>query len=126
MHPLLQLLITQPGLLGEHAQGYAELLSTEVATLKQAGKRRLVWGAATAYLALVGVVLGGVALMLWASLPNLPAATSWLLMATPCVPLCAALGCLLRLRTLRTVAAFANIKVQIKTDMQLFKEVGTP
>ena len=47
MHPLLHLLMTQPGLLGEHAQGYAGLLASEVTELQQVGQRRLLWRAAT-------------------------------------------------------------------------------
>jgi uncharacterized membrane protein YqjE len=126
MHPLLHLLMKQPGLLGEHAQGYAELLASELADFKQAGQRRLMWGAATVGLAWAGAVLGGVAVMLWAALPDMPADAAWVLLATPCVPLAAALGCLLRLRACSGAAAFANIKEQIKADMQLFKEVSPP
>lgn len=126
MHPLLQLLMTQPGLLGEHAQGYAELLGSEVTELKQTGQQRLLWSAATACLALAGAVLGGVALMLWAALPALPVATAWVLLATPAVPLAAALGCLLRMQALQSASAFGNLKEQIKADMQLFQEASAP
>jgi hypothetical protein len=124
MHPLLQLLMTQPGLLGEHAQGYAELLAGEATAFKQAGQRSLVWAAATACLGLTGAVLGGVAVMLWAALPTLPTSTAWVLLATPGVALASALACLLRLRALPPTAAFSNIQEQIKADMQLFKEVS--
>jgi uncharacterized membrane protein YqjE len=126
MHPLLHLLIKQPGLLGEHALGYAELLGSELAAFKQAGQRRLVWGAASVGLALVGSLLGGVALMLWAALPAMPPATAWVLLATPAVPLVAALGCWLRLRSLSHSAAFATLQEQFKADMQLFHEVSAP
>jgi hypothetical protein len=126
MHPLLQLLMTQPGLLGEHAQGYAELLTSELAAFKQSGTRRLLWAAATGCLALVGCVLGGVAVMLWAALPGMPVAAAWVLWVTPGLPVAAALACLLRLRALQPVTAFASIQEQIKADMQLFKEVSTP
>lgn len=126
MHPLLQLLMTQPGLLGEHAQGYAGLLASELAAYKQSGKRRLLWVAAAGCLALVGCVLGGVAVMLWAALPGMPVAAAWVLWLTPGLPLAAALACLLRLRALQPAAAFASIQEQIKADMQLFKEVSAP
>ncbi len=126
MHPLLQLLMTQPGLLGEHAQGYVELLAGEVTAFKQAGQQRLCWTVATAFLALTGVVLGGVAFMLWAVHPGLPTAAHWLLWGTPAVPLAAALACLFRLRALHPEAAFANLQQQIKADMQLLKEVNAP
>lgn len=126
MHPVLKLLMTQPGLLGEHAQGYAALAATELAAFTQSGQRRLQWAGATACLALVGLLLGGMALLLWAALPALPAPTAWVLWATPGVPLAAALGCLLRLRALRPAAAFANIQHQFRADLQLFKEVSAP
>ena len=124
MHPLLNLLLTQPGLVGEHAQGYAELLAGEVGLLKQAAQRRLVWGAATAGLALTGAVLGGVALMLGAALPALPAAATWVLLATPGVPLLAALGCLLRLFALPPSQPFASTRAQLQADLQMFNEVS--
>ena len=126
MHPLLQLLMTQPGLLGEHAQAYAELLAGEVAAFKQSGQRHLIWGAAAVCLALVGAVLAGVALMLAAVLPAMPAAAVWVLWATPGVPLVAALVCLLRLRAFTATDAFANFRKQIKADMQLLQEVSGP
>ena len=126
MHPVLQLLMTQPGLLGEHALGYAELLAAELAAFKQAGQRRLLWAAATACLTLAGAVLGGVALMLWAALPELPTAAAWTLWLTPVAFLAAALACLTQLRTLQPASAFANLQQQIKADMQLLKEVSAP
>jgi hypothetical protein len=125
MHPLLHLLMTQPGLLGEHAQGYGELLGSELAAFKQAGQRRLVWGAAAACLALAGVVLAGVAVMLWSALSAMPPAAPWVLLATPAVALAAALGCWMRMRA-QTPANFAHLREQIKADMHLLQEVSAP
>jgi hypothetical protein len=126
MHPLLQLLVTQPGLLGEHAQAYAELLASELSDLKQAGKHRLIWAAAAVGLGLPGVVFAGVALMLWAALPNLTPMATWVLRATPGLPLLAALACLARWYALNTAVPLAHLKEQIKADMQLFKEASAP
>ena len=126
MHPLLQVLLSQPGLLGEHARGYAGLLVSDATAFKQASQCRLVWAVATACLALAGAVLVGVAVMLWAALPGMPATAAWALLATPCVPLAAALGCVLRLQTLTQVTAFANIQQQIQADMQLLQDIRTP
>jgi hypothetical protein len=121
MHPLLHLLITEPGLMGEHAQGYAGLLASEVAEIQQAGQRRLMWSAATAACATIGLVLAGVALMLWAALPDLATSAQWALLLTPCVPLVAALACLQVLRA-PTPAAFARIKQQIQADLHMLSE----
>jgi hypothetical protein len=121
MHPLLHLLMTEPGLLGEHAQGYAGLLASEVSDIQETGQRRLVWSAATAAFTTIAVALAGVALMLWAALPDLANNALWVLLLTPCVPLAAALACLQVLRH-PTPAAFARIKQQIQADMQLLSE----
>jgi hypothetical protein len=126
MHPLLQLLMAQPGLLGEHAQAYAELLVSECSALKHAALRRLLWTVAMAFLALAGVVLAGVSLMLWAALPGLPEAAARVLLVTPAVPLGAALACLLRLHWLAPASAFANIQEQFKADLQVLQEVNAP
>jgi hypothetical protein len=125
MHPLLHLLVTQPGLLGEHVQGYAGLLASEVAEVQQSGQRRLLWSAATAACTCVGLVLAGVAVMLWATQPGLAAGALWVLVLTPCVPLVAALACLQVLQR-PTPAAFARIKEQIQADLQLLSEFHAP
>ena len=121
MHPLLHLLMTKPGLLGEHAQGYAELLASEVAEIQATGQRRLLWSGITAACATVGIALAGVALMLWAALPVLATGAQWVLLLTPCVPLLAALACLRVLRN-PTPVAFARLKQQIQADMHLLSE----
>ena len=121
MHPLLHLLMTKPGLLGEHAQGYAGLLASEVAEIQATGQRRLLWSAVTTVCATVGIALAGVALMLWAALPALAISAQWVLLFTPCVPLVAALGCLQVLRN-PTPVAFARLKQQIQADMHLLSE----
>jgi MFS family permease len=125
MHPLLHLLMAQPGLLGEHAQGYAGLLASEVAELREVAQRRLLWGAATAACASIGVVLGGVALMLWAVMPVQTVGAQWVLLVTPGVPLIAALLCLQALRS-PAPAAFARTKQQIQADMNLLSEFHAP
>ena len=121
MHPLLHLLMTHPGLLGEHAQAYVELLASEVAELQQTSQGRLLWSTATVASAAVGLVLAGVALMLWAALPALSSSTLWLLLITPCLPLATALACLRKLRA-PAPAAFAHFKEHIQADMQMFTE----
>jgi uncharacterized membrane protein YqjE len=129
MHPLLHLLMTQPGLLGEHAQGYAALLGSEITEIKQVGQRYLLWSAATAVCTAAALVLAGVALMLWAMAPVLPAmptGATWALCATPCLPLAAACFCLQKMRAPMSADAFAQTREQLKTDMQLLKEISAP
>ena len=126
MHPLLQLLVSQPALLGEHAQGYLALLGSEVADLTRTTRQRLIWAVAAALCGTVTLMLGGVALMLWVALPGMTTNAAWVLALTPCVPLLATLGCCLSLRFGADTPAFANIKEQLQVDLQLLKEVSPP
>jgi hypothetical protein len=126
MHPLLRLAMTQPGLLGEHAQGYAALLTAELVTLQQRTRQRLLWMALTLATSVVTLVLGGVALMLWAALPGLAGSALWLMWATPGLALVATLACLLQLRPGTDAPAFAQLQAQLQVDWQLFKEASPP
>jgi hypothetical protein len=126
MHPLLRLLLSQPGLLGEHAQGYAELLASELTSLRRATQRHLVWLVAAAIAATAALVLAGVAVLLWATLPTLPPGALWVCVATPAAPLAAALLCLLPLRSAAGDEAFVHLKQQLLLDLQLLQEVGSP
>jgi uncharacterized membrane protein YqjE len=126
MHPLLQLLVSQPALLAEHAQGYISLLGVEASALARSIRQQLVWGTAAALGASATVMLAGVALMLWAALPGLSANALWILALTPALPLFATLGCLLCLRAASHTTAFAQTKEQLQVDMQLLKEVSGP
>ena len=69
MHPLLHLIATRPQLLAEHAQAYAELVSTELPRASAAWKRQALLNTLAWLGFLAALLLGGVALMLWASLP---------------------------------------------------------
>ena len=69
IHPLLRLLTTEPHLLGDHVEAYADLVGEEVKKTSAAWGLRLALYAATLCLAGVGLVLTGVAVMLWAAVP---------------------------------------------------------
>lgn len=67
-HPLLHLLLTQPRLLADHVEAYAELVATEIGNVSVAWKRRALLNAVALCCLGVAAVLAGVALMLWAVL----------------------------------------------------------
>lgn len=126
MHPVLRLLMTQPELLGEHAQAYAQLLSTEIAEVSVASKHKTLWSAAVLVCLGAVMVLAGVALMLWAVVPEISRAAAWTLLATPLLPGVAAFGCLLGLRSRCQAPAFDKLRQQIQADIQMLRDVGTP
>ena len=128
LHPLFHLIATQPQLLGDHAQAYGELISTELATQAAALKRRTLYGALALCFLGVAIVLAGVALMLWATLVPAPAQTTvWVLILVPAVPSALALGCYLLARSGSTEedAAFAELRRQLQADMALLRGMGT-
>lgn len=79
----LKILLLPPELLRGHAQGYADLACEEwrqhVGQLKN---RLLLWMLGVMSL-LLGVGLGGVAVLLWGALPELNPQRSWVLLVLP-------------------------------------------
>lgn len=123
IHPLFRLFATHPEMVGEHALAYAALLGDDVAKTSAALKRSAVSVVATVLLGFVGLLLGGVALMLWAVTPPAAIHSIWALVATPAVPLLVAVVCWFAGRP-PTEPAFDNLKQQFAADMQMLRDVG--
>lgn len=123
MRALLQLFVTQPHLLAEHAQAYAELVTAETLKFATNWKRQAVLQALALGGLAVAVLLAGVALLLWASLPTAPRAP-WALIVVPLLPLAAAVACWLAAREHGGEHAFANVRRQIEADKALWREVS--
>jgi hypothetical protein len=126
MHPLLHILVSQPDLLAEHAHAYVELVGTEIAEMSAASKRKALWGAAVLCCLGATVVLAGVALMLWFSLPASSVQVPWVLIVTPLFPAAVAVGCFLALQAKGQIPAFDKVRKQINADMLLLREVNAP
>ena len=124
--PLLRLIATQPQLLLNHAEAYADLLSEELGQAAGRWKQRTVlFSLALACLA-ISAVLAGVALMLWATTPAADIHAPWALLLTPLLPLALAACCLAMARGSAHTSSFGNVRQQIKNDMDMLREVGTP
>ena len=123
MSPLLTLLATQPQLLAEHLQGYSALLNEEVRLATRRWRRQALLQVAAFCSLSVAVVLGGMALMLWATTEVLPVHAPWVLWATPMLPFAIAVVCLLMARTPTDTEAFANLGRQLNADMALLRAV---
>ena len=91
MHPLVRLAASRPQMLAEHAAAYVELFAEEATTAATHVKRQVSLQLIGVGLLAVGVILGGVAVMLWASFPTLN--SPWALALTPCVPILSRRGC---------------------------------
>jgi len=122
MSPLLRLATVRPQLLVDHAQAYADLLLLEGGQLSVRWRRQLLLGSLALCGGAVALVLAGVALMLWAALPpGSIHAPAWLV-AVPALPLLAAIGCALALRSDDRAGPFAVLRQQLQADSAMLRE----
>ncbi len=122
MHALFHLIATRPQMLAEHAEAYAALVSAEMPRISAAYKRSA-WLAALSLGSLcVGMVLAGVAVMLWAITPTAVGRAPWALVAVPALPLLVGLVCALATRRGREQEAFATLRQQVRADIELLRE----
>jgi cytochrome c biogenesis factor len=126
IHPILRLITSEPQLLGDHVEAYADLVGEEVKKTSAAWGLRLALYAAALCLVGVALVLTGVALMLWAALPSADFTAPWMLVAVPVATLLLAGGCVLWARRNRVESAFDNVKKQLSADMAMLREVSAP
>ena len=125
IHPLLKLVLTKPQLLGEHAEAYAALIGDEAkkASVSLAVRASLYAGAAV--LAVLGVLLVGVALLLRATITSSDLPAGWALIVVPLAPFLIAVGMVFMARSKPVDSVFAAVKNQLNADMSLLREVST-
>lgn len=122
MHPWLRLAWQHPERVTEHVAAYAALAGDEAGlALGRAlarGRRQLVVGA----FLVVGAVLAGTALLLWAALPALPEGRVWWLLAVPLAPILAAGWAWHQVRPHDPGADFAGLRAQLALDREAWDE----
>ena len=126
IHPLLRLIATEPQILGDHVEAYAELVGDEVRKTGSAWSLRISLYLGALALGGVALVLTGVAVMLWAALPPAGMQLPWLLVAAPAAVFVAAAVCVLVARRSAVENAFDNVKKQLSADMAVLREVSAP
>lgn len=126
IHPLLRLIATEPQILGDHVEAYAELVGDEVKKTGAAWGSRIALYLAALGFASVTLVLVGVALMFWAAIPVNGMPMAWLLIVVPATTAVAALACYLLARRNPIENAFDNVKKQLNADMAMLREVSAP
>ena len=126
IHPLLRLIATEPQILGDHVEAYAELVGDEVKKTSSAWSLRIALYLAALALGCVALVLAGVAVMLWATLPPSGFQVPWLLVAVPAAGFVAAIVCVLLARRNPVENAFDNVKKRLSADMAMLREVSAP
>ncbi len=124
LHPLLQLIATQPQLLAEHAEAYAEMVAAQIGTVSAVWKRRAMLNAVALCCLSVAAGLAGVALMLWAVIPPADIQAPWALLAGPLLPAAAAAACLVAARAGDTVGSFDALRQQLRADILMLREAS--
>ncbi len=122
MHPLLHLIVRDPHLLADHAGAYAELIGEEIGVASAQWKRKAALSAVALAAGAVGVVLAGVALLLWAAVPAESMNAPWALVVVPLVPIVLAIGCVVSARSNAGPKAFEQVRRQLQEDAAMFKE----
>lgn len=126
LHPVFRLAAAQPQLLAEHAAGYAELLAEEIAVSGNHLKQRLALQMVGMVCLGIALVLSGVALMLWAALPEQSLRLPWLLIATPLAPTLLGVLALWRASSLAAPPAFTAFRAQLAADADLLRASEAP
>lgn len=126
IHPLFRLAAAQPQLLAEHAAAYAGLVAEEFAIASARLQRRLALQLAGAACLMVAAVLSGVALLLWAALPETGIRWPWLLGVTPALPALLGAGLLWRGHNGPTIDSFGTLRLQLSEDAALLRNSIAP
>ncbi len=122
--PLLHLLATQPSLLAEHAQAYAELISQEFAATTAFAKRQAILYVAMLCLASVSLVFVGMAVLAWAVVPVERMHLPWALVLLPVPTALAAVACMLAARQVGRPRGLGEVARQVKADWVILRQAG--
>lgn len=124
IHPFFKLLISDPGLLAQHASAYATLAQAEAADAAAELRRRALLLGGAALLGLVGVLAAVVAALLAAAVPLQTMPAAWLLAVLPVSLLGLAAGLVLLARSAPQPARFAALGAQWREDLNLLNVAG--
>jgi hypothetical protein len=127
VHPLFRLAAAHPQWLADHVLAYSDLMAEEVSTTAAQLQRRLVLQVAGLAGIAVAAVLCGVAVLLWAALPEAAPRQPWLLLGVPALP--AALGAAALLRASAVASNgewFTSLRRQLADDVAMLRDAGPP
>ena len=118
--PLLRLLWRQPDLVVEHASAYLALAADETGAAVNGLARYWLYRLVAITCGAAAGVLAGVALLLWAALPQL-APSAWLLWLVPLLPLPVAAWAWHRSQSPVAAPMFAALQAQARLDQMAWR-----
>jgi hypothetical protein len=122
MSTLLQLALSRPALLTQHARGYAALIAVEAEAWAVQARLRLLVAACMVLLLAASLTLAGVGTMLWPLYGQGMQAHALPLLLAPTLPLLGAVGSAVWLRTHPQADAFPALRQQIDLDIASLQE----
>ena len=125
IHPIVHVAARRPQLLAEHAKAYGDLLLEEGRRTLASLVLHAVLYAAAGVLGGLGLVLGGVALLLYAAIPG-ELRNGWLLVAVPCVSMVIAGVCVVVARALPVDVSLDVVGQQVRADIDMIHEAEQP
>jgi uncharacterized membrane protein YqjE len=123
IHPLFRLLVSEPQMLADHVEAYAELVTEEVGAAAARMKRRVMMQVVSVAGFVLGAFFALLALMLWAAVPELRA--PWVLVAVPAVLLVGGIACRLLAKTPEEeTSGMKAIREQFAADAAMLRSVS--
>lgn len=121
MHFLLDLWLTRPQLLVDHAQAYGALVEEELGQVVAACRWWATLHAIASCCLTTAAVLSGVALMVSVVLKANQWQTPWLMWMVPLLPLALAIACLVVARRRKPLQSLARVREQINADVAMLR-----
>lgn len=118
----LKIFLLPPDLLKNHVHGYTDLAGQELSDHVRRFKRRCFLWALSALCLLLGLGLGGVAVLMWSALPRLGMPQPWVLTALPSGLCLLSLALAAWARRLRTDTLFPKLRHQLQLDVLTLKQ----
>jgi len=122
-HPIIYVAARQPELLVAHAKAYGDLLLEEGRRAVSSLVVHAALYAASGVLGLLGVLLAGVSLLLYAAIPG-HLREAWLLVALPGGALLLSMACILMARLLPINVNLRLMGQQFKADLDMIQQAG--
>jgi len=124
-HPIVYIAARQPQLLAAHAKAYGDLLLEEGRRAVSSLVVHAVLYAASGFLGLLAVLLGGVSLLLYAAIPGV-LREGWVLVGLPGGSFLLAVTCFVAARLLPVDVNLRVMGQQFKADLDMIHEAGQP
>jgi len=126
IHPLFRLIVSDPQLLADHVEAYSELVAEEVGAVTTQLKKRAVLHAVSLVCIMVGVLLAGIAVLLWAAIPPDNMNSPLALFIAPCVPIVIGVCAHFAAKAPMAEHGFKTIREQLAADAAMLRSVTAP